>query len=310
MTSLKAPGVGQAARAGRPLPDARADRILGLTFVAPQVLGIVLLGIIPFGFVVWYSFHDWNVFLGSFEFIGLDNYVRMFTDKTVAQSLQATGIFALGLVVTNVAVALALASLLNQRLRGTVVFRSIFFSPVVVSIVAWVIIWDFLLASNGGINGVLSMFGIQGPNWLAEPGWAMAALVIVQVSKGVGMNMILFLAALQGVPSELKESARLDGASPWRTYRSITLPLITPTLLMVLIITTISAFDVFAPVQLLTGGGPGNSTLVFSYYIYQTAFGQQQFGYGATLGVLLFVITLAITALQWKVRRTWVHDEV
>ncbi len=180
----------------------------------------------------------------------------------------------------------------------------------VVAVVAWVIIWQFLLASNGGLNGLLSQIGVHGPNWLHDPGTALVSIVIVQVFKGVGMNMVLFLAALQGVPAEMREAARIDGANSWRTFWSVVLPLITPTILLVMILTSIGALEVFAPIQVLTQGGPSNSTLVFSYYMYQTAFERQQFGYGSTLGVVLFIIVLLMTALQWRVRKAWVHDEV
>src|SRR5690606_32377604 len=148
----------------------------------------------------------------------------------------------------NVTLAMVLALLLVQKLPGTTTFRAFFFSPVVVSTVAWVLIWNFLVASNGGINGVLSMLGIMGPNWLRDPDWALVTLVVIQVFKGVGMNMILFIAALQNVPADVKEAARIDGASPRRVLTSITLPLMTPTVLLVTMITMISAMDVFAPI--------------------------------------------------------------
>lgn len=288
----------------------RRDNALGLLFVSPMVLGVIALCLLPFLAVIWFSLHDWNVFTGRFAFVGLENYGRMLQDALVARSLTVTAVFTVGLMTVNICLAMVLALLLNQRLRGIVAFRAIFFSPVVVAIVAWVIVWQFLLASNGGINGFLSLLGVHGPNWLHEPGSALPAIVIVQVFKGVGMNMVLFLAALQGIPPELHEAARIDGASPWRTFWSVTVPLISPTILLVMILTSIGALDVFAPIQVLTQGGPSNSTLVFSYYMYQTAFERQQFGYGSALGVVLFVIVLLMTALQWRVRKAWVHDEV
>lgn len=297
---------GGPARRTRKYPEAA----IGLAFVAPMLVGVIALCLVPFLSVIWFSLHDWDVFTGAFEFIGLGNYSRLLTDAVAAKSLGVTGVFMLTLMVLNIVLAMLLALLVNQRLRGISAFRAIYFAPVVVAVVAWVIIWQFLLASNGGINGFLATVGIEGPNWLRDPNTALLAVVIVQVFKGVGMNMVLFLAALQGVPGELKEAARIDGASSWRTFWSVTLPLLTPTLLLVMILTSIGALDVFAPIQVLTQGGPSNSTLVLSYYMYQTAFERQDFGYGSTLGVVLFIIVLLLTALQWRLRKVWVHDEV
>lgn len=287
-----------------------ADAAIGFGFVAPAVVGVVMLGLVPFGFVLWYSLHDWSPLVGQFTWAGLGNYQRLFADPVVWDSLLTSLTFAGLLLVVNISLALGLAVLLNQRLPGTATFRAFFFSPVVVSTVAWVLIWSYLVAANGGINGALAMVGITGPNWLRDPQWALVTVVLIQVFKGVGMNMVLFLAALQNVPSEFKEAARVDGASRLRTFVAITLPMISPTILMVMIITTIGALDVFVPIQVLTEGGPGRSTTVISYLVYQTAFQQQRFGYASTIGVVMFVVALVLAAVQFGSRRRWVHDEV
>lgn len=292
----------------RPRPD--ADRWLGVAFVAPQVLGVIVLGVIPFIFVVWYSFNEWRPLTGQMEFIGLDNYSRLAADPTFSASVVASLLFSAGVLILNLVIAISLAVLLNRRLKGITAFRTIFFSPVVVSVVAWSVTWGFLLAPDGGLNGALALVGIDGPNWLADPSTALISLVVVQVFKGVGMNMVLFLAALQSVPEEIREAAQLDGASPWRSFRSITVPMIAPTILLTGILTTIGSLEVFAPVQLLTGGGPGNTTNVLPFFLYRTAFISQQFGYASAIGVVLFAIILALTMLQWTTRRKWVHDEV
>ncbi|MBL0887578.1 sugar ABC transporter permease [Myceligenerans sp. I2] len=281
-----------------------------MVFAAPAVLGVTAFGLIPFGYVIWYSLHDWNPLIGQFHWVGAANFQRLVTDPVVWGSLWTTLLFAGLLMVLNVTLALALAVLLDQRLAGTGAFRAVFFSPVVVSTVAWVLIWNYLVASNGGINGALAAIGIDGPNWLRDPAWALVTVVVIQVFKSVGMNMVLFLAALQTVPGELKEAARLDGARPGRVFRSITLPIITPTILLVVMITTIGAMDVFVPIQILTEGGPGRSTTVISYLLYRTAFEQQDFGYASAIGVLMFLVLFALAALQWGTRKKWVHDEV
>lgn len=288
----------------------RRDRAVGYAMVSPVVLGSLLFVVAPLVMVVWYSLHEWNVLANTFTFAGGDNYARMVTDTRLHDSLVASLWFSVGLVVLNISLALLLAVLLNQRLPGTTTFRTFFFSPVVVSLVAWTIVWSFLLQADGGVNAFLAQLGIDGPNWLRGETTAMVAVIVVQVFKNVGLNMILFLSALQGVPEELQEAARLDGAGAWRRFRSITLPLITPTVLLVSIITIVGSLEVFAQIDVLTGGGPGNSTTVLVYYLFQQAFEFNQFGYASAIAVLLFAIVLVLTLLQWQSRKRWVFYEV
>ncbi|MEV0405944.1 sugar ABC transporter permease [Actinoallomurus sp. NPDC050550] len=287
----------------------RRDHLVGYLFVAPQLIGSVIFVLVPLGMMVWYSLNEWNVLAGTFDFVGADNYRRLAEDPKLPSVLTATALFSAGLVAVNLTLALLLAVLLNQRLRGTVVFRVLFFSPVVVSLVAWTIVWNFLLQKNGGINGLLSVVGVTGPNWLRTGGGAMFSVIVVQVFKNVGLNMVLFLAALQDVPASVYEAARLDGAGAWRRFRSITVPLISPTLLLTSIITVVGSLQVFAQIAVLTQGGPGTSTTVLVYYLYQQAFQFHQFGYGSALAVLLFAIVFLLTLLQWRLRRRWVFHE-
>lgn len=288
----------------------RRDWLVGYAMVAPVVLGALAFVVLPLGMVVWYSLHEWNVLANTFTFAGADNYRRLASDPGLTDALLASLWFSIGLVVLNISLALLLAVLLNQRLPGTTTFRTFFFSPVVVSLVAWTIVWGFLLQADGGLNGFLSLLGIEGPNWLRQPTTAMISVIVVQVFKNVGLNMILFLAALQGVPEELQEAARLDGAGALRRFRSITLPLISPTILLVSIITIVGSLEVFAQIDVLTGGGPGNSTTVLVYYLYQQAFRFNEFGYASAIAVLLFLVVLVLTLLQWQSRKRWVFHEV
>ncbi|WP_327035579.1 sugar ABC transporter permease [Micromonospora ureilytica] len=287
----------------------RRDQLAGLLFVTPQLVGTALFVLLPLGLVVWYSLHEWNVLADTFDFVGTENYRELIDDPKLPGVLRSTLFFSVGLVVFNLALALLLAVLLNQRLRGTVVFRTLFFSPVVVSLVAWTIVWGFLLQDNGGVNGVAGAVGLEGPNWLRGEWTALLSVIVVQVVKNVGLNMVLFLAALQGVPAELYEAARVEGASRWTQFRRITVPLISPTILLTSIITVVGALQVFAQIAVLTQGGPGTSTTVLVYYLYQQAFQFHQFGYGSTLSVLLFLIVLTLTVVQWRMRRKWVFHE-
>lgn len=299
--------------AGRPSSRSattRDDTITGWLYVAPQLIGAAIFVIYPLIAVFWFSLHDWKVLGNQFIFAGFDNYTRLFQDPSFHASLGATAIFSVGLVVLNVTLALFLAVLLNLKLAGTTTFRTFFFSPVVVSLVAWSIVWQFLLQDDGGINGLLELIGVDGPNWLRNEGTAMLSVIVVQVFKNVGLNMILFLAALQGVPQEMREAAKLDGAGAWRSFRSIVVPMISPQILLVLIITVVGSLEVFAQIAVLTGGGPGNSTNVLVYYLYQQAFQYNQFGYASAVAVVLFLIVLVLTLLQWQSRKRWVNDEV
>jgi multiple sugar transport system permease protein len=287
----------------------RRDQLTGYVFIAPQLIGTIVFVLVPLGLVFWYSLHEWNVLADTFTFVGGDNYSKLLADPNLPSVLWASLWFSLGVVALNMTLALALAVLLNQKLRGTGFFRVLFFSPVVVSLIAWTIVWGFLLQDNGGINGMLDAMGVAGPNWLRSDGTAMASVVVVQVFKNVGLNMVLFLAALQGVPRDLYEAARVDGATRWTQFRRITVPLISPTILLTSILTVVGSLKVFAQIAVLTQGGPGTSTTVLIYYLYQQAFQFHAFGYGATLSVLLFAIVLVLTVVQWQLRRKWVFHE-
>lgn len=285
------------------------DAVTGYLFVAPQVLGILTFVIVPLSLVFYYSFNEWNVLAGTFKFVGAGNYQQLVSDPQFGEVILATVIFSVGLVAINIPLALLLAVMLNRQGRGIAVFRTLFFSPVVVSLVAWTLVWGFLLQDNGGINGILHAVGIQGPNWLQSGPTAMAAVIVVQIFKNVGLNMVLFLSALQGVPTELYEAARVDGATARTVFRRITLPLISPTLLLTIIITIVGSLQVFAQIAVLTQGGPGLSTTVLVYYLFQQAFDFHHFGYGSTLAIVLFLVVLALTVLQWQMRKRWVFHE-
>ena len=288
---------------------ARRDSAAGLLFAAPQLAGTLVFVLVPLALVFWYSLHEWNVLANTFNYTGVRNYEQLLSDSSLPSVLLASALFSGGLVVLNMSLALLLAVLLNQKLAGIAVFRTLFFSPVVVSLVAWTIVWGFLLQHNGGINGMLGLLGIEGPNWLRTPTTAMLSVIVVQVFKNVGLNMVLFLAALQGVPRELYEAARIDGAPRFKQFRRITLPLISPTILLTSIITIVGSLQVFAQIAVLTQGGPGVSTTVLVYYLYQQTFQFHRFGYGSTLAIVLFLIVALLTLAQWQMRRRFVFHE-
>ncbi|MFP1624262.1 carbohydrate ABC transporter permease [Streptomyces sp. 5K101] len=287
----------------------RRDMLAGYLLVAPQMAGFVAFVLGPLIAVVYYSLTTYNNLTAEIGFVGGENYRRLLDDPLAVEVATNTAVFSLGLVPFNICLALLLAVLLDQGLRGTLVFRAIFFSPTVVSIIAWTVVWGFLLSSDGGVNLLLRTVGIEGPNWLRESDTAMFSVILVQVLKGVGVNMVLFLAALQAVPAEMREAAIVDGASPWTVFRRITLPMISATMLLAAIVTVIGSLQVFGQILVLTVGGPGNSTTVLAYYIYLQAFKFFDLGYASALAVLLFLAVLILTAVQWWLRKKWVFHE-
>ncbi|MGW2288402.1 carbohydrate ABC transporter permease [Streptomyces phaeochromogenes] len=287
----------------------RRDVLAGYLFIAPQLVGVVLFVLIPVGLAIWYSLSDWNVFTGEQTFVGTDNYAALADDPQLPSVLWATAVFCVGVVILNIGLGLLLAVLLNRRFRGATFFRTLFFSPVVVSVVAWTLVWGFLLQDNGGVNGLLDAIGINGPNWLQRGDTAMVSVIITQVIRSVGVNMVLFLAALQGVPSNLYEAARIDGAGSRVIFTRITLPLISPTVLLTSIITIVGALQSFAQIAVLTSGGPELSTTVLVYYVFQQAFEFNDIGYGSTLALMLLSFVMLLTLLQWQLRRKWVFHE-
>lgn len=282
----------------------------GYLFILPMALGYALfmLGPIVASFVM--SFTNWSL-IKDMQFIGFGNYVRAFTKDpvfwdTVWNSLYFTAVF----VPLNLALTLGLALLLKENMRGMGFFRTSLFTPVVTSVVVWAIVWKYIFQTeNGLVNSILKQLGIQGPAWLYDMALAMPVIILVTLLKSLGMNMVIFLAALSEVPRMYYEAATIDGASRWSTFRHITLPMIAPSLFLVMIITMIGSLKVFAQIYVITGGGPGTSTYVFVYYIYEQAFKLYEFGYASAISYILFFIIFLLTLLQWKVRSKWVHYE-
>jgi multiple sugar transport system permease protein len=290
---------------------ARQDAMWGYLFIFPSVLGFFLFVLGPLIAVFVFSTQSRNLLTGQVTYIGMQNYQDLFTadplfKKTVINSL----VFTAGLVPLNIILALTLAILLNRQTRSARIFQTIFFGPVVTSAVAWAIVWRFMLQGEQGVvNQVLAIFGLHGPNWLFEPNWAMFSVIFTRAIKGVGLNMVIFLSALANIPEEFTDAARVDGANDWRIFRNITFPLLAPTTLMVIIITVIGSLKVFDTIVLLTNGGPSNATTVLVYYIYYQAFKFFETGYASGLAVILFLITLVLTVIQWSLRRKVVHAE-
>ncbi|MFH5779874.1 sugar ABC transporter permease [Bacillus obstructivus] len=286
-----------------------SESFYGYLFTSPMILGFLLVMLFPLIYSIYMSLTDWKL-LNDPNFIGTENYQRLVNDPDFLVVLKNTLIFSGGLVPINIILALLLALLLQRNLKGIGLFRTTIFIPVMTSIVVWSIIWKYMFGTDEGfINQLLGWLGIEGPAWLYDPKLAMGAVIFVSALKNVGLNMVLFLAALQQVDKNLYEASYLDGANKWKQFQHVTLPMITPTVFLTLILTIIGSMKVFGQIYVMTNGGPGNSTKVLVYYIWENAFKLFDFGYASAIAIVLFVIILVFTLIQWGVRKRWVFHE-
>ncbi|PJE31462.1 carbohydrate ABC transporter membrane protein 1, CUT1 family [Pseudooceanicola antarcticus] len=283
-----------------PLTLRTRDALVGWLFVSPITIGFLIFFVGPLVAVLGYSLTEWNLLTQQSTFAGMDNYAdALGRNPEFWTVLRNSLVFAAGLVPLNMALALTLAVALSRPFKGVVIFRTIFFAPVVTAAVAWAIVWTFLLqGESGAVNQMLALIGIDGPNWLRHPDWAMFAVIVTRVFKTVGLNMILYIAALQSIPRDYEEAARLEGASGWQVFRLITWPLLAPTTLVIMVITVVGSLKVFDHIYLMTEGGPENGTLVLAFYIYEQAFEFFNVGYAAALAVILFLLIVLLTITQ------------
>lgn len=285
----------------------RREAIEGWLFVAPLMLGLLVFTYGPTVASFVMSLTRWDG-LTTPSFVGLHNYATLVaTDEVYRQSLGNTAYFALGSVPASMLLGLGMALLVNQKVRAVTLFRALFFLPVVTSSVAIGLVWAWMFSSYYGVvNGVLNLVGIPSLPWLASVTWAMPAVIVVAVWYRVGYDMVLFLAGLQGIPEQLYEAAKIDGANAWQQFRHVTLPLLSPTTFFILIISVIGSFQVFNIIYVMTRGGPGYATSVYIYYLYQTAFNHFKMGYGSAMAFVLFLLLAGLTVFQWKMASRWV----
>ena len=293
---------------GRPAPALPARKVLSkcgfiLIVLVPVGLHFLCFEVIPLLFSLVVSFLQWPLG-GAPRFAGLANWKHLFRDALVGRSLVVTFKFALYYLLPSMAAGLLLALLVNLRLRGTAFFKSLYFLPVVTSIVILAGIWKWLfLGDEGGMVNflLLHLFGMPARQFLSREESALVVTVLLSVYKAAGYLMVYFFAGLKGIPEEVYEAARIDGAGGWRTFRSITLPLLRPTVLYVLIVSTIDVLQVFESSYVLTAGGPNYATTTIVYLIYTTAFTTMNLGYASSIAYILFGIILLVTLVQYRV---------
>ncbi len=282
-------------------------RVEPYLYLLPTLIGLLLFsaGAVAASFML--SFTSWDI-ISPPRWIWLGNYADLWKSDLFWEVVRNTLVFVLLAVPASVCAALGLALLVNTGLRGITVFRTAYFLPVVSSMIAVALVWSWIFNSQYGLLNYLLrvIFGVRGPSWLDDTTWALPAMVIVTVWKGLGYSMVIFLAGLQNIPADVYHAATIDGAGPWRRFRHITLPLLSPTTFFVLVITLINAFQVFEQTYVLTKGGPANSTVTLSYYVYQNAFQFFQMGKAAAVAYVLFAFLFALTLAQFRAQKRWV----
>lgn len=286
----------------------RKESLAAFLFLLPNLAGFLLLTAVPVLASFVLSLYEWKL-LAPPTFIGLANFREMATDPLFWKSLVNTGYFVFVKVPVTVALGLFLAVILNRRIIGRGMIRTILFLPVICSAVSVALIWQPLFEQSSGLlNGIVRFFGGKGIPWLTTTRWAMPSVIGVAVWKEVGYVMVIFLAGLQGIPRVYYEAARVDGANVFQEFFRITLPLISPTTFFVMVTSIIGAFQVFDLTTILTQGGPGNATNTIVMYIFQSAFRNFRMGYASAMAMALFVIIMALTLIQNRSSKSWVYE--
>jgi len=277
---------------------ARRDWFAAFVFLLPNLVSIGLFTLIPVVAGFFLSFTNWDM-LSDPQWVGLENYQDILKDRQFWNALRNTAIYTLIVIPGGLTVSMLLALALNSKIKGTAIYQAIFFLPYVSSTVAIALVWKWIYHPDYGVlNAMLRAVGLPGVDWLTNPSVALISVAIVQIWQTAGYNMVLLLAGLRAIPKDYYEAARIDGASPWTIFWSITVPLLMPTIFFVTTISIIASFQVFNLIYVMTGGGPGNSTKVYVFYLWENGFSFFKMGYASALAYVLFVIILAITLIQ------------
>ena len=290
-----------------PVGRRRRDELTALAFLTPALIGFAIFVVGPILGVVVLSFFDWSL-LSAPTFNGGENYRRLVAAHRLRDVYGSTAYMSVVAVILNLVLGLALALLLESRIPRRIrnAFRLTYVFPYIVSAAAVALIWRFLLNQDlGSVNWGLGQLGIDRINWLGSSAWAPVSVIVVYTWKSLGFSILVYIAGLQSIPNELREAATMDGAGPWRRFWRITLPLLSPTVFFLVVINTINAFQMFAEPVVLTGGGPGDASRTVVQYIYQLAFQSFSLGYASTVALSLFVLLLAMTAVQFRLSRRW-----
>lgn len=289
-------------------PRARREAIAGYLFILPWLAGLLIFTLGPILVSLYLSMTNYEVVRAP-QFNGLANYQFLFKDRLFWQALRVTSIYVFVSVPLGLVLSFAVAMLMNQKLRLLGLWRTIFYVPNLVPVIASSVLWLWLFNPQFGLfNVLLQTFGIEGPNWLGHTRWALPSLILMSL-WGVGGPMLIYLAGLQGIPTDLYEACEIDGAGAWRKFISVTIPMMTPVIFFNLILGMIAAFQTFAQAFVMTGGGPRYATLFYVLYLYQNAFQFFRMGYAAALAWILFIMIFALTVLVFRSSAAWVYYE-
>jgi multiple sugar transport system permease protein len=291
----------QATRQGAPGSHRSNHRAtsVALAMLAPAAVLMVTFLIIPILLTFGLSFTNARLISPvPAKFIGFDNFTRLFQNATFWKSLLNTVVFAVVIVPLQSGLALGLALLVNAKVRGTNIFRTVFFLPVVTSMVVVSMLWLFMYQKNGLLNALLAKIGVQGPDWIGDPKWALFSIIVMSAWQAMGFHMVIWLSGLQTIPGELYEAASIDGAGPWKQFLHITWPGLRQTMIFILITITISAFSLFTQVNVMTQGGPLDATSTLVFMSVRTGFLQQQTGYASSISLVFFAIVLTVSLVQ------------
>lgn len=284
------------------------NTLIAYSFLLPNFLGFMIftLGPILFAFILAFLNWDGN---NSITWAGLENFIYLGADKYFKKSLINTIIYAVGTVPLTLVCSLGLAVVLNQNVKGRNFFRTVSFFPYVASLVAVAVVWNMIFnPSYGPVNMLLMKLGVESPpRWAADKDFAMITVILFSVWKNMGYYMIIYLAGLQGISGEMYEAAGLDGANSWQKFKNITWPMLSPTTFFVTIMLTVSCFKVYDLIYMITQGGPGDATLVLVYHIYNTAFISWDLGYASAISIVLFILVLTVTIIQFRGEKKFVN---
>ena len=287
------------------------DNLVAYSFILPNFLGFAIFTLGPILFAVYLAFTKWNG-SGNITFVGLKNFIDLWSDSRFLTSLKNTIVYSVAVVPLTVVASLFLAILLNQKIYARNFFRTVNFFPYVASLVAVAVVWNMLFnPAKGPVNMLLSFLGVSDenlPRWAADKDWAMFTVILFSVWKNAGYYMIIYLAGLQGISAQLYEAATLDGATKRQQFWYVTLPQLRPTTFFVVVMLTIQCFKVYDQIYMITQGGPGTSTLVLVYHIYNTAFISWDLGYASAIAMVLFLLVLVVTIIQFRGEKKYANS--
>ncbi|WP_221739745.1 carbohydrate ABC transporter permease [Arachnia propionica] len=282
--------------------------LLAFLHLAPGMSGFLIFMVIPLIASIWISLHNWPLY-GDPEFVGAGNYLKLLSgqDPVFYRVMLNTAIFAIGYTAVNLIVSTGIAVWLHSLPDWGPFFRILFFIPVVTPMVANALVWRVLLVDEGVINGALGAVGIQGPDWLGDPFWAMTSLILMSLWQGMGYNIVVLAAGLNNINPAVMEAAKIDGTTAWSRFWKVTFPMLSPSLFFASVMTVIGAFKVFTQPFMLTKGGPGDSTNTLVLHLYRSGFSYDALGMASSLAWVLFVLVMLLTALQFVGQKKWVN---